>query len=66
MAKRKRKKTTPEERERLQVLAQPWSEHRADMERMYERWLVRMDALDARHERRRQRLRRLTFGLLGR
>jgi hypothetical protein len=65
MAKRKKKRTS-EQHERLRALARPWSEHRAEMERMYERWLARMDAIDAREERRRARLRRLTFGLLGR
>ena len=59
-----RRKLTPEERERLERSLKPWVVHRAEMERMYERWRVRMDALDERRERRRRRLRRvLTLGL---
>jgi hypothetical protein len=43
-----------------------WAEESRAFREMYERRLERMAAWEAAEERRRARLRRLTFGLLGR
>ena len=61
-----RKKTKAEIRAEIRRELEEWPAHRARMEAMYERWLARMQVADERERRRRVRLRRLTFGLLGR
>jgi hypothetical protein len=43
-----------------------WAQVSRDFRAMYERRMERIAESDAAEERRRQRLRRLTFGLLGR
>lgn len=55
----KRKGPTPEQRAE-------WAEARRKMEEIHQRLEARIQEDKAREERRRRRLRRLTFGLLGR
>jgi len=54
-----KKRLDPEEKAR-------WAEEAQAFREMYERRLQRMAEWEAAEERRRARLRRLTFGLLGR
>jgi hypothetical protein len=54
-----KKRIDPDEKAR-------WAEGQREFRQMYERRLQRMAEWDAAEERRRARLRRLTFGLLGR
>ena len=61
-----RKKTKAEIRAEIRRELQEWPEHRERMEAMYARWQARMDAAEERKRLGRQRLRRLTLGLLGR
>ena len=61
-----RKKRTPEEREQWEAQKAEWDRQRREFQATFERWLARMDAAEERERRRRERLRRLTLGLLGR
>lgn len=60
------RKMTPEERRRLEELRARWDRNSREFEAMHQRLLARWRDEDERDERRRARLRRLTFGLLGR
>jgi hypothetical protein len=56
----------PEERRRYEAQKAEWARNSRDFEAMYERLKARWREEDEELERRRQRLRRLTLGLLGR
>ncbi len=43
-----------------------WERERREFRELCERWIARLQAADAREAARQERLRRLTFGLLGR
>jgi hypothetical protein len=61
-----RKTTKAEVRAEIRRELEDWPAHRARMEAMHEHWRARMRAAGERERRRQARLRRLTFGLLGR
>jgi hypothetical protein len=56
----------PDDRRRYEALRAEWAQTTRDFEAMYERLKQRWREEDERRERRRARLRRLTFGLRGR
>ena len=56
----------PDERRRFEERRAQWDRNSRDFEAMYERLRARWQAADERDARRRARLRRVTFGLLGR
>jgi hypothetical protein len=60
------RKLTPEQRERIRALEQEAQAYSAQAKEIFDRLAARMDARRAERERRRARLRRLTFGVLGR
>jgi hypothetical protein len=60
------RKMDPDERRRYEAQKAEWAKNSREFEAMYERLKARWRAEDERHERRQARLRRLTFGLLGR
>lgn len=47
------------------LLAQ-WEAERAEFRKVFDRWMARLKAAEEREAAHRARLRRLTFGLLGR
>jgi hypothetical protein len=60
------RKLTPEQRERIRALDRQAKAYTAQAQEILDRAAANMQARKEWHERRRQRLRRLTFGLLGR
>lgn len=62
----KRKKMTPEFRRHLEAQEAKWAKNDAEVRAIFARREERLRAYDEYLARRRARLRRLTFGLLGR
>jgi hypothetical protein len=60
------RKMDPDERRRYEAQKAAWARESREFRAMYERLQARWREQDARIERRRARLRRLSFGLLGR
>jgi hypothetical protein len=56
----------PDERRRYEAQKAQWAQNSREFEAMYERLKARWREADERDERRRARLRRFSFGLLGR
>ena len=62
----KRRRMTPEFRRALEAKRAEWSKNDAEVRAIFARREERLRAYDEAVARRRARLRRLTFGLLGR
>jgi hypothetical protein len=60
------KKMDPDERRGFEELRARWDRNNREFEAMYERFKARWREAEEREARRRERLRRMTFGLLGR
>jgi len=60
------RKMDPDERRRFEERRAVWQRNSREFEALHERLRARWRAEDERDARRRARLRRLTFGLLGR